>query len=430
MTNNQVTDIGQEINVGSSNAPVINDRLLQLLKSKFNETDQQLFVQNFCMYLNYDKTRDYVIDLDKVWQWMGFSRKDPAKRLLDTHFTEGADYKILLHSAMRQSVENPQLDHKILTQPVEQSLETADGQGTSETDQNCETVVNSRQRGGHNKEQIMLNIKTFKKMCMKANTKRANDIHDYYITMEETLFDYTKDLLREKERELLQYKQATYEQIQTTGSVYIMKTDAYGAHKVGKAKDSSKRVKGLQTGNVDDIEVVFDFPTSNPDVLEKVVHYILDRYRCNSNREFFNCNVEYIKMIMTICGNVIDTLKSTFQHITSEEVLSKLKDTGIETGLSVPVTVQETVPETVPEDNFYSWLEANVEYHKDGVLRLQHVCELYLSKTGVLSRESSKYKKATEQFVKSTFPHINWQYQDSTLNSQKYKGWANLRLRS
>jgi hypothetical protein len=48
--------------------------------------------------------RDYVVDLDKVWQWIGFSRKDPAKRLLDSYFTEGTDYKVLSHT----SVENPQ----------------------------------------------------------------------------------------------------------------------------------------------------------------------------------------------------------------------------------------------------------------------------------------------------------------------------------
>jgi hypothetical protein len=60
------TNVNQEIIFAVPNAPIDN-RLLELLKSKFNESEQQLFVQNFCMYLNYDKTRDYVIDLDKVW---------------------------------------------------------------------------------------------------------------------------------------------------------------------------------------------------------------------------------------------------------------------------------------------------------------------------------------------------------------------------
>jgi len=33
----------------------------------------------------------------------------------------------------------------------------------------------------------MLNIKTFKKYCLKAGTKKADEIHEYYIKLEETL---------------------------------------------------------------------------------------------------------------------------------------------------------------------------------------------------------------------------------------------------
>ncbi len=32
-----------------------------------------------------------------------------------------------------------------------------------------------------NQETIMLNINTFKKLCLKANTENAAKIHDYYI---------------------------------------------------------------------------------------------------------------------------------------------------------------------------------------------------------------------------------------------------------
>jgi phage anti-repressor protein len=42
-------------------------------------------------------------------------------------------------------------------------------------------------KGGHNKETFMLNINTFKKYCLKAGTKKADEIHEYYIKLEETL---------------------------------------------------------------------------------------------------------------------------------------------------------------------------------------------------------------------------------------------------
>ena len=36
---------------------------------------QKLFVSSFYCYLNYDKNKDFVIDLDNVWKWLGFSNK-------------------------------------------------------------------------------------------------------------------------------------------------------------------------------------------------------------------------------------------------------------------------------------------------------------------------------------------------------------------
>ena len=77
---------------------------------------------------------------------------------------------------------------------------------------------------------------------------------------------------------MVKYKEKTYEEIEKTGHIYVIKTD--GGTKVGKTKDTvNKRIRGLQTGNVDNIQVLLDFKTSNPDLLEKNVHYILDRYR-------------------------------------------------------------------------------------------------------------------------------------------------------
>jgi len=44
----------------------------------------------------------------------------------------------------------------------------------------------------------MLNIKTFKKYCLKAGTKKADEIHEYYIKLEETL----QEVIQEESDEL------------------------------------------------------------------------------------------------------------------------------------------------------------------------------------------------------------------------------------
>jgi hypothetical protein len=135
------------------------NKLLTKIKTKFTEKEQQIFVASFYGFLNYDSKMDFVINLDDVWKWVGFSSKANSKHLLEKQFIIEKDYKLLL------------------TKLPEQTLQP---------------------RGGHNKETIMLNIQTFKRFCVKAGTKKADEIHDYYIKLEETL----QEVVHEESTEL------------------------------------------------------------------------------------------------------------------------------------------------------------------------------------------------------------------------------------
>ena len=119
-------------------------KLLNKLKESFSTEEQKLFISSFYCYSNF-KSDDFVIDLDDIWRWLGFSRKNDAKKCLEKNFKVETEYKIVL----RRMAENLS--------------------------------------GGRPSEKIMLNIKTFKKICLKANTSKANEIHEYYIKLEETL---------------------------------------------------------------------------------------------------------------------------------------------------------------------------------------------------------------------------------------------------
>ena len=129
-------------------------KLVEKVKNNFNNYEQQMFLSSFYCYLKYDSKNDYVIDLDNVWKWLDFSQKDAAKRVIEKNFLINKDYKIFA----------PQV-----------------GGAKKDT------------RGGHNKEIIMLNIDTFKKFCLKAGTKKADEIHDYFIKLENIMFEITKE---------------------------------------------------------------------------------------------------------------------------------------------------------------------------------------------------------------------------------------------
>ena len=142
--------------------------LVQKLKENFTESEQQMFVQSFSMYLNHDQESEYIINLDDIYNWIGFTRKMDCKKLLLKYFEEHKDYKIIDSSS-------------------EEELATADAVASSSS------IKKEKIHGGQNKETIMLNIKTFKKLCMKASTKKADSIHDYYIKMEFVLHQYIKE---------------------------------------------------------------------------------------------------------------------------------------------------------------------------------------------------------------------------------------------
>ena len=80
----------------------------------------------------------------------------------------------------------------------------------------------------------------------------------------------------------------------------------------------------MQTNCVEDLELLYEYKTSNDVLLESIIHDILKNYRSNSNREHFWCNLDYIKMIIHIAGTVLDTLKSSFQYISKDELLNKI----------------------------------------------------------------------------------------------------------
>lgn len=81
----------------SNNDLLLDDKLIQLIKENFNETDNELFKMSFNLFnQNYNSKDDFIINLDDVYKWMGFSRKDPAKRLLVNNFIKDRDYKIII----------------------------------------------------------------------------------------------------------------------------------------------------------------------------------------------------------------------------------------------------------------------------------------------------------------------------------------------
>ena len=158
-------------------------KMVTKIKEYFNNFEQQMFVSSFYCFLNCNSKSDFVIDLDNVWEWLGFKQKVNAKTLLEKNFVIDNDYKVSLLLQQEQK----------------------------------------KGRGGNNHQKILMTVKTFKSMCLKAGTKKADEIHEYFIKLEEILHEIIQEESSELKLQLEQKETQLQEQkVQSENEKYTL----------------------------------------------------------------------------------------------------------------------------------------------------------------------------------------------------------------
>jgi len=298
-----------ETNPISRLSNVYNNKFLTKIKEYFSELEQQMFVSSFYCYLNYHPTNDYVIDLDNVWKWLGFSQKAMAKRTLEKYFVIEKDYKCLLCRSAEQKNEG---------------------------------------RGGHNKETILLNINTFKLFCIKAETKKANEIHEYFIKLESILQEIVQEesnelkqqlekinnTLDEKEKEIQEKEKlledkdneknvllTENEMLKNTTTkdpiIYIYQTDTRKGEKyflkIGSTENFNQRAKPFnQVNPFGRMVYSVKIPKYNLKTIEFFIHEIMRKYQVK--QEIFDIDVDNAKYIISKLVNLLNVCEMQDQR--------------------------------------------------------------------------------------------------------------------
>ena len=276
------------------------NRLINKVKDTFTTDNQKLFVSSFYCYLNYKKD-DFVVDLDNIWKWLGFSTKQKSKELLENYFELDKDFKIVFSQKVKNS------------------------------------------KGGRPRDQILMTIKTFKKMCMKANTKKSNDIHEYYIKLEETLHEVIdeesselrkdlqfKDYLLEKSKlETIKLKsqmeKKKREKYKLSNSVYIISNPSLKTKtknkkkyfKLGKIGDRNGRLENYGSGAPLDYKIEYSrllCSKREESAIEGLMLVIFDNYRVineiSSKREWLSSiELDVLKKELDILVDFLESRK-------------------------------------------------------------------------------------------------------------------------
>jgi hypothetical protein len=133
------TELVRNSNTTLSLSQEYKSKMITVLNEEFTESQQQWYIANLYMYMNYHPTNDYPINLENVFHMIGFANKGNAMKTIKSNFTKDEDYKLLII-------------------PREK-----------------------KQNAGRSEHENMLNIDTFKNLCMLAKTDKGRQLlHVYY----------------------------------------------------------------------------------------------------------------------------------------------------------------------------------------------------------------------------------------------------------
>ena len=292
-------------------------KLVTKIQNNFTNIQQQMFAASFFLYLNYDCKKDFIIDFDNVWKWLGYARKDPAKRALEKNFIINIEYK------------------------VDKPAPQISGAGF----ESINAKENKNLGGaGLNKETIMLTINTFKKFCLKAGTHKADEVHDYYIKLEELLHETINEETDElrKQLELKNIHNAKLEKqnkklsqnvfrrftlkYKPGNCLYFVTGEIPGKFKVGTTGNINHRTSDLNTANPSQLEILELYYTDFNEILEKTIKEIFAKYRIDVNNEWYD--MEVIDEIKEFINIQIEIYKK-FETNSNINILNEMKEDDI-----------------------------------------------------------------------------------------------------
>ena len=187
------------------------DNFISFLRERMNTLEQHLFIESFKMYLQHGRNeKSFVVNLDDIWEKIGFTRKNNCRRVLEKNFEIGKHYIINtivenFASQVGEAVLNiKETDENEKIQKNNEFINNNDEKLASQVGEasfSINDTVESKKHGGHNKEIILMSVKTFKKLCMISQTSKAEIVQEYYLKMEEILQDYMEKIIQEEKIE-------------------------------------------------------------------------------------------------------------------------------------------------------------------------------------------------------------------------------------
>lgn len=232
--------------------------LVEFLK-KYSKVSNKFIDDFFGLYDISDKYA-FSVSLDKLAQWLNM-RRDNIKRILVASYIKNVDY----------IVEKPN--------------------------------VSKKKNGGHNKEEILMTSSCFKLVAMGSNTKRAGQVREYYIELENLIDDYKNYIIEGLNSKIKALENNQKPKVNPNkGVFYVLQTsDDTTLYKIGKTVNLKKRLLNYNADKSNDFRPIFIYETDDIDKIESCVKLHTKEYQYRKYKEVYQINIDILKKIVNEC---------------------------------------------------------------------------------------------------------------------------------
>lgn len=240
-----------------------------------NSDISKKFIKDFFGFQKTDKFKDYkpfTIDLDDVAYWLD-AVKSNLKSTLTITYIKDIDFIVV------KSV-----------------------------------LLGNQQQPKHNKETILLTSDTFKMLCMRSKTKKADKVRQYYLSLEKMIDDYIEIIIDNLNTKInVLENDLKKDDLTKGGHVYIFEevdqiNETY--IRIGSSDDVKKRMNNHNSSSVHKKKVLYKIKTENIKHFEKCLQTHFYNYRYKKNKDYFKISNDMIEKAIKNCNGIIEKFKN------------------------------------------------------------------------------------------------------------------------
>ncbi len=365
------------------------------LLNNFSYDEVFIFLNNFTEYIGFDKNDNFIIDVDNIYKWIGYTQKVNAKRAI----------------------------LRVLSPNTQYIIEESDS----------------------NREIIKLTPNAFKELCMFADTTKAKCIRKFYMAIEDYLYKNIENKLlsiEAIEKDITTYINRSNRDYPMGNTVYIVKECGLvrDVYKVGSTINMRYRERAYHTSSNIHI-VVYTKICKNHKEVERLMHKKFIDYKYMNRLDWFKIPFSKLRQSLDELQTIQDNESSEYyintdaldydNILVTEKIATNIKNINdLIPYNNIPLVKYDnnfintqTIITKGYISNFSTFISECFDIDKDAKTAWIEITSRYR----LWARSTKNIKNDLAQYLKMNgFPKI---YIYDSINNSRHSGYSGLKLR-